>query len=244
MIRVAIVLIFVVTFLVCSIPLMGLTWLYGKYINQEKADIFSLRLIQLVFKGILFLSGTKVIVKGSENVPEGRAVVYIGDHRSIFDVIIGYSLCPWLTSFVAKDSLEKVPLLVTWMRRLHCQFLNRDDTRSGINMIKQAVNDLENGISVYIFPEGTRSRTGEMLPFKAGTFKIATKAKAPIVPVAFSNTSAIFEDQFPKIRRTTVVIHFGEPIETDGMSREDQKVLHERVQRIVEEMLEGDRGLY
>ncbi len=243
MIRLILALLFVVVFLIVGIILLGALWLYGKLINQRKADIATLRIIQWVFRVVLFISGTKLIVKGKELIPTDRPVLYVGDHRSIFDVIIGYSLCPGPTSFVSKDAFAKVPLFATWMRRLHCLFLDREDPRSGIQMIKQSVEHLEQGISVFIFPEGTRSRTGEMLPFKAGTFKIATKAEAPVVPVAFTNTASILEAQFPRIRKQTVVVHFGGPIYTENMTKEEFKVLPSAAQDFVQRMMDEDAHL-
>ncbi len=240
MIRGILAILFVVIFLIVSIPIWGVLWIVGRF-SAEKAELAGLRIVQGAFRVVSFITGNRVIVNGRENLPaKDEAVVYIANHRSFFDVITGYPLMTGRTGFISKDSFEHVPLLSTWMRKLHCLFLNRKDTRAGMQMMLTAVEYVKNGISIFIFPEGTRSKTGEMLEFKGGSFKIATKSKARIIPMAFTNTSYIFEDRFPKlpwIRRGTIVISIGTPIETAGLSRAEEKELPSRVQSIVQEML-------
>lgn len=99
-------LLFAFLFLVVGIPVLGIEWLYGK-INKKRAELSSLRIVQWAFSTIIGICGTDVIVKGAENIPAEEAVVYVGNHRSIFDVVIGYTHCPGLTGFIAKDILRK-----------------------------------------------------------------------------------------------------------------------------------------
>lgn len=130
MIRFILVVIVVVGFLILSIPILILEWLIGKFAPRFR-DITSLRLVQYVFKLVMFISGVKTTVIGEENVPKGEAVLYVGNHRSFFDILITYSRCPDLTGYVAKDGMIKIPLLSHWMKRLYCLFLNRDDIKEG-----------------------------------------------------------------------------------------------------------------
>ena len=109
MIRLILVLIVVVAFLILSIPILVVEWLIGKK-NPKLRDESSLHIVQFIFRLIQWLAGTKVTVIGEENVPKDIPVLYIGNHRSFFDIVITYARCPRLTGYVAKDSLKKIPL--------------------------------------------------------------------------------------------------------------------------------------
>lgn len=119
---------------------------------------------------------------------------------------------------------------------MRCIFLDRSSIEAAIKMINTGVEHIKSGISIFIFPEGTRGKTDdEMLEFKEGSFKIAKKAKCRIVPIAFNNTSAVLENQFPKIKKATVCVEFGEPIDIEALSKEEKKSLSTYSQNIVRE---------
>ena len=184
MLRLILVALFLVLFLVLGIPVLAVEWVLSKF-RPYAADLSQLRMVQWAFKVILFLSGVKLTVIGEELVPKDEAVLYIGNHKSFFDVLITYARCPRLTGYVSKESMKKVPLLSIWMKRLHCLFLNRDDIKEGLKTILAGIENIKNGISMCIFPEGTRNTTDElMLPFKEGSFKMAEKTGCAIVPMA------------------------------------------------------------
>ena len=242
MIRLIFVALFLVIFLILSIPVFLIEWLIGK-VNPHARDISSLRIVQGAFYVIAFLSGCHVTVKGMENVPKDEAVLYIGNHRSYFDVVLTYARCPGLTSYMAKKEVARVPLLSTWMRFLHCLFLDRKDIKQGLKTILAAIDLIKNGISVCIFPEGTRS-TGpeqtELLPFHEGSFKVATKTDCLIVPMAMTNTSRIFEDHIPFIRSTDVVIEYGKPFRPSELTKEQKKGIGGYTRGIIQEMVQNN----
>lgn len=230
---------FVFLFLVLDLPVLGIDWVIGK-LNPKHTDICQLRLVQWAFRCVCFLSGVRLTVIGEENVPKDRAVLYIGNHRSIFDIVITYARCPRSTGYISKDSVNKVPILNLVMRRLHCLFLNRDDMKQGLKVILTAIDYIKNGISICVFPEGTRNRgnaPASLLPFKDGTFKIAQKTGCPIVPMALTGTADILENHFPWIRRTDVTLVYGEPILINELEKEDQKHLGAYCQKVVCDML-------
>ena len=132
MIRLVIVAITVIGFLILSIPILFVEWIIGKFSPRTK-EISSLRIIQAVFKFILWEAGTKVTIIGEENVPKDTPVLYIGNHRSYFDIVLSYSRCPIRTGYIAKKEMERYPLLSNWMRYLHCLFLDRKDIKQGEN---------------------------------------------------------------------------------------------------------------
>lgn len=142
MIRTILALIFVFLFLILGIPVLFVEWIIGKF-NKPAADLSSLRIVQWAFRVILFICGTKITVIGEENVPKDTPVLYIGNHRSYFDIIITYARCPGLTGYVAKDNIARVPLLSHWMRRLYCLFLNRTDVKEGLKTILTGVDQIK-----------------------------------------------------------------------------------------------------
>lgn len=246
MFRFILVCIIVVGYLILSIPLLIAEWIIGKF-NRQKKDRSSLHIIQAVFRLVLKITGTQITVIGHEHVPKDQAVLYIGNHRSFFDILLTYVLCPDLTGYVAKKEMEPIPLLSTWMKYLHCLFLDRKNIKEGMKTILTAIEEVKNGISICIFPEGTRNKGDselEMLPFHEGSFKIATKAKCPIIPIAISNSAEIFEAHFPKIRPCKVVVEYGEPILPENLSRETQKRLGSYTQGIILDMLKKNQSLF
>ena len=181
MIRFILVCITVIGYLVLTIPVLLIEWIIGKFAPMKK-DISSLRMVQAIFKFILWLTGARVTVIGEENVPKDQAVLYVANHRSYFDILLTYSRCPGRTGYVAKKEMERYPLLSNWMHNLYCLFLDREDIKQGLKTILQAADYVKSGISVCIFPEGTRNKNADeldMLPFHDGSFKIATRAKSP-----------------------------------------------------------------
>ena len=214
MLRFIFVVIVVIGYLILSIPLLLIEWIIGKF-NPYAKEISSLRIIQTVFRFILWLTGLKLEVIGEENVPKDCAVLYIGNHRSFFDVLITYARCPRRTGYVSKMELKKFPLLRDWMNNLHCLFLDRTNLKAGMQMILTGIQKIKDGISICIFPEGTRSKGEKELPmleFHEGSFKMAQKTNCPIVPMAMVNTCEIFEAHFPKIKPTHVILEYGKPI--------------------------------
>lgn len=243
MIRIFLALLFAVLFLIFGIPILGVEWIIGKF-NPHAADLSQLRMVQWAFRVILFICGTKLTVIGEENVPKDEPVLYIGNHKSYFDIIITYARCPRLTGYVAKNNMEKVPLLSAWMKRLHCLFINREDVKEALKTILTGIDNIRNGISMCIFPEGTRNKTDElMLPFKEGSFKMAEKTGCAIIPMAINNSAEILENHFPKVKRTHVVLEYGKPIYPNELDKETKRRLGAHCREIIAEMLEKNAPL-
>lgn len=243
MIRFIAIVLCVVLFLILSIPLMLIEWIIGKF-NMDVKNRSSLAIVNVAFRLCLLLAGTKVTVIGEENIPQDTAVLYVGNHRSIFDILLTYVRVPRPTGYISKKEMAKVPLLNIWMKNLHCLFLDRDNIKEGLKTILQAVEKAKSGISICIFPEGTRNRVPDtLLPFHEGSFKIAEKAGVPIIPMTINNSSAIFEDHFPKIKKTHVVIEYGKPIYLSEMERDEKKGIGAKVRKIIEDTYFANKKL-
>ena len=225
MIRFLCVAIFLVLFLICSIPLLIIEWIIGHF-NMDLKNTSSLAIVKWAFNVILFLTGVDVTVLGEENVPKDEAVLYVANHRSYFDILLTYVRVPRPTGYISKIEVEKVPLLRNWMRHLHCLFLDRKDIKQGLQTILAGIEKLKSGISICIFPEGTRNKEKDtFLPFHGGSFKLAEKSGCPIIPIALNNVADIFEDHSPKIKKTKVVIEYGKPIYPSQLDKETKKNL-------------------
>ena len=220
--RTILVVFFLLIYFLIGIPVFLLIWIIGKF-DMDKRSRFAQWCVRWGFRSILFLSGTKLEVKGLEKIEKDKTYLFVGDHRSYFDIVIAYSLLPCKTGFIAKKEMQKIPFLSWWMYFVNCLFLDRDNIKEGLKTILAAISKVKEGISIFIFPEGTRSLTGEMLPFHDGSFKIAQKSGCPIVPVAFVNTASIYEHHRPWIKAAKAVIEFGDPIVLTSLPTEDQK---------------------
>lgn len=235
MIRFILIVIFVVMFLILSTPIMLVEWIIGKF-NPSVKDKSSLAIVNWAFRNVIRISDAKVIALGEENIPTDTAVLYVGNHRSFFDIVLTYVRVPRPTGYVSKKEMDKWPLLNIWMRYLHCLFLDRENIKEGLKTILTAVEKVKNGISICIFPEGTRNKTADtFLPFHEGSFKIAEKGNVPIIPMTIVNSAAIFEDQFPKIKPAMVVIEYGKPIYVKDLDKETRKNIGGYVQGIISE---------
>lgn len=232
--RTIIVFLYLLIYYVFSIPMWIIGWIIGK-INPDMKPRYAQTLIVGAFKVILFISGVKVTVKGKENVLKDQAAMYAFNHRSFFDILVGYTTGPMPMAFVSKDDLAHVPLITRWMKAMHCLFLDRSDIKKGMQTILEGVELLKSGHSIFIAPEGTRNHEKELLPFHQASFKLAEKSECPIVPVAMNNNDTIFENQFPWIHKAHVIVEYCEPIYMEGMSREEKKHVGETVRAIIQE---------
>ncbi|MBQ2802585.1 MAG: 1-acyl-sn-glycerol-3-phosphate acyltransferase [Lachnospiraceae bacterium] len=235
MIRYICIISFIVLFLILTLPLLILEWIIGKF-NPSLMDRTSLAIVKWAFRVCLRIAGTNIIVIGEDNIPTDTAVLYVGNHRSLFDVAMTYARVPRPTGYVSKKEMDNWPLLNIWMRYLHCLFLDRDNIKEGLKTILTAVDKVKSGISICIFPEGTRNKTPDtFLPFHEGSFKIAEKGNVPIIPMSIVNSSAIFEDQFPRVKKATVVLEYGKPIYMNELDRDIRKHIGTYVRQLISE---------
>ena len=242
MIRSILTFTFVLVFLIVSIPIWLILLIIGLFYKNLK-DKLAYNIVAWALGVVAFLAGAKYEVHGYENIPKDKAVLFIGNHQSFFDVVIAYHLCPAVTGFLSKKTFEKVPLLNVWMYMNYCLFLTRTDPRQDLKLIIKAQEYIKSGISMFIFPEGTRSKTGELQDFHEASFKIATKTGCPIVPVCFTNTREVFETHLPFLKKTKVIVTFCPPVDPTSLEGENKKRIGLYVRSIIQEQLDADAKL-
>lgn len=214
-------------------PFILIALLFGKRALLYKVGHLGVRLA-------LLTSGVTTRIEGAEHIQRGRAAVYAVNHTSnveppiIFDSL--HELFPRLR-ILYKAELRKLPVLVRAFDLAGFVPLERGNREQSLPAIEGAARALQEGNSFLIFPEGTRSRTGDLLPFKKGGFIMALKGQAPIVPVAITGASDAMRKGSPWIRPVTVTVRFGEPVETTGRTPADRDGIIAAVRSRVQEML-------
>jgi len=241
MIRFLFALIFMIIVFTLSIPMFLVEWIIGLFSPAAQEKI-ARGVTRFAFITVTKISGVKVTYKGLENVPTDKPVMYAANHNSFFDVILTFTPLPGRVAYLAKKEFRKYFFLSIWMIFIKCLFLDRKDIKQGLKTILAAIENTKNGVSMFVFPEGTRSKDGKMLEFHEGSFKIATKAGVPIIPVAITNTAEIFERHLPKISAEKVTIEFGKPINTSELPKETLKTIGAYTQGIIQEMLDAEQN--
>ena len=239
MIRFIILCMILAGFLIFAYPLLIMQNSLGKKDPKARGEE-STRIVRFMFRFFLKVAGVKVTVKGAENIPTDKAVLYVGNHRSYFDILVGYTTTPGLVGFIAKKEMRKFPILNRWMDNVNCLFLDRKDIKAGLKTILEGIEYVKNGISMWIFPEGTRARGKDeldMLPFKEGSLKIAEKSGCPVIPVAMVRTADIFEKHTPRVLPAEVTIYYGKPIYLKELEPEQRKHAGAYTKEVIAEMI-------
>jgi 1-acyl-sn-glycerol-3-phosphate acyltransferase len=190
---------------------------------------------------ILFALGVQVTVDGRENLPAGGHLCFVANHLSMLDIVAFVGPARLWGGIIAKAELKRVPIINFWCKAIGCVFIDRKSPHSSVKAILSGVQRLKDGKDMLIFPEGTRSKTGKIGELKKGSLKLATRAKATIVPLTIEGTREGLET-LRGIRRVRAHLSIGTPIPTDGMQPEELEQLpalvYGQISRRYEELLQ------
>ena len=189
-------------------------------------------------RGILYVSRIRVKVNGLNQIDPSQSYVYMSNHQSNFDIPVLLAHLPVQFRWLAKAELFKIPLFGRAMQGAGYVKIDRFNQESAFQSIKEAAAKMKDGVSVMIFPEGTRSRDGRIRPFKKGGFIMAVDAGVPIVPIVLQGTWSIMEKSSLQINTGDVVMNLEKPIATTNYSRQNKDELIEAVRRVICERFE------
>jgi 1-acyl-sn-glycerol-3-phosphate acyltransferase len=184
-------------------------------------------------KCILALSNIRVIVKGLSNLKPGRSYIYMPNHISNFDIPVLQAYLPVQFRWLAKAELYKIPIFGYAMKRAGYISIDRSDRKSAIESLNKAAKIIRNGVSVIIFPEGTRSRTNNVQPFKKGGFFLAVDSGVPIIPIIIHGTEQIMAKNQISIKPGNVTLEIAKPINSSDYTRKTKDDLMKKVRDII-----------
>lgn len=233
MIRSIIIVTLLIPFLIIAFPFCLVGVLIGKWSPKIQFGLAKI-ITKLASNIFFFVAHSEIILKGQENLPRDCAVLFVGNHKSYIDIPLMIKYVPFPLAFISKVEVKKIPLFSNIMTLLGCLFMDRENLRQSLGIIKEGIAKLERGESLLIFPEGTRSRSNELLTFKQGSLKLAEKSHSVVVPFAIKGTNSVFGDNGFKIKTDKIWLTFGEPIQLDNLSPEEQKKSATYVQHIIQ----------
>jgi len=175
--------------------------------------------------GILWLSGIKLKITGLNNFSPNETYVFVSNHSSQFDIVALQKSIPNRMAMIFKKELAKIPFFGWQLYLGPYVMIDRKNMERAMKSIEEAKIKMEkNNISIVVFAEGTRSKTGEVQQFKRGAFRLATKVGYPIVPVSISGSNKIMPKGTFKLRSGTIQIHFDKPVLSDNIEKREDEI--------------------
>ena len=202
-----------------------------KYTDEQHNELF-----KYIVRRANIGGNVTVISSGQENIPKENGFMFFPNHQGMYDVLAMIDSCPNPFSVVYKIELKDIPFIKQIAACMKAFFIDRDDVRQSMKVIMEVSQEVKKGRNYLIFPEGTRSKNGNKLgEFKGGSFKAATKAKCPIVPVALIDCYKPFDSN--TIKPVEVQVHYLKPLHYDEYKDMKTVEIAEEVQRRIEKVI-------
>ncbi len=217
-------------------PMTAFVSLTGILVSLLSPDLFH-SYSRLWAKASLLLAGVRLKVEGLELLPRDRPIILMANHQSNFDIFALQWALPIQFRFLAKAELFRIPLVGIAMSRIGHIPVDRSDRRKAMHSMIAAGKKISAGTSAVIFPEGTRSSQGELLPFKKGGFLLALQAAVPMFPVSIDGSHSIMPKGTRRIYGGTIHLHIHPPVETTGLDRHACAELMKQVRTPIEQAL-------
>ena len=228
--------IYIILWVVLTTFFLGLTAIVISFFTRTGNPVHIIARIWA--RGILFASRIKVTVNGLANIDPTQSYVYMSNHQSNFDIPVLLACLPVQFRWLAKAELFKIPIFGRAMRGAGYVEIDRFNQQSAFKSINEAAAKMKNGVSVMIFPEGTRSRDGKIKSFKKGGFVMAVDAGVPIVPIILRGTWNIMAKSSLRINTGEVSLNIETPIATTDYTRENKDDLIKSVHAVIREGFE------
>lgn len=189
---------------------------------------------------ILWSTGLSITYRGRENLVRGQQYVYIGNHSSALDIPLIMAALPGAVAFLAKIELFRVPFFGWIIRAMGCIPVNRSNLTEARKSVDRALEALRaKAISIILYPEGTRTRDGYLLPFKRGGFRLAVRSRLPVVPVAVQGAFQATPPGALSLTPTPIRVTIGLPIKTDHFTEKECDALLQQAREQIQTLLDA-----
>lgn len=221
------------TFLIVTYPMQWLIKYYKQKGRNDRSYTLADKMTVRICRVLFYLTGSKVKITGLENVPKQGAVLFVGNHQGHADSLIIHGFINKPKGFVSIIEVLKIPIINGWMKHMQCVFIDRKDVRQSAGCINQAVNNLINGHSMVVFPEGKLSDGVEANDFQRGWLKLATKSGVPIVPISINGTYKVLSKDGSRVGAASVECVISKPIMTDNLKKADEADFIEKLRATI-----------
>ena len=203
--------------------------------SREEREAANYKLLRLLIRMVISITGMKISIEGKENIKKDTNYLIIGNHKTDLDSLILIWLFEEPLIFIGKEELKKTPFISTWFKEIGCLFIERDNIRQSAKVILEGVEILKGGKSIVIFPEGKRIMEDRLGEFKNGSFKLAIKSKAAVLPVAIVDSYKAFEES-KRIKSANIKINVGEKIDYKELGYTKTSELCEHTKLAIEKL--------
>lgn len=239
MLRMLFTVIYGVGYLIYSLPTLSRVKKIDPRLSVEKQDEMIHALPKDWAGSLVRSSGSTVTVSGEENMPAGPVLI-VSNHQSNFDIPVLMSSLKKPAGFLSKVEVKKMPFLPQWMEAMNCVFVDRKNRRQAVLSLKEGTEKLKAGHSLIVFPEGTRTKGGDLAEFKTGALRMAVGAGVPIVPIAIDGTYEIMEKHGGwRFKPSDVKLTVCKPFTAEDYSGNDLKKTAEELRIVIAETLKG-----
>ena len=240
MLRLIIGIIYVILAVILCLPYHLYLWILSRK-DQYKSWYKSWRFVRGFFKSLLWIAGTKIEVKGLEKleaVPKDQGILFVGNHRSYFDIIVLQTVVDRPLGFIAKKEFQKIPFFSWWVADIGSLFLDRSNVRAGLETINTGTEYMAKGLSLGLYPEGTRNHGTDLLPFKTGGYRMAEKSESAIVVTAMTGMDDILENNKPpRLKKCNVTVEFDTAVYPHEFENKERKEFYKGIPDRLREML-------
>ena len=217
-----------------AITIPALAWV--KYLDKKgsyaERDAFAGRFSMMLARGLFYLTGSSIDIKGVENLPEGP-VLFVSNHPSHMDSAVIHGFIRKPKGFVADKDASRIPILRTWFKYMKCVFIDRKNAMQNIKSMEESLKLLKKGHSLVIYPEGRINASGKLNSFRNGCFKLAVKAGVPVVPITLINTGKIMNRAGRGINGASVKCIISEPVTFVHSDEKNENAQVEKVREII-----------
>lgn len=221
------------SYLVLSYPLiLFVRFLYYKG-KLKKTDFIANVVMTIFSKMTFYMSGSRLRLIGKENIPKDKTVVFVCNHQGHMDSMIIQGFINRPKGFLTIKKFGDTPILRTWMKYMGCVFMDKEDIRQSLRCINQAVDTLNRGHSMVVFPEGKLNEGGETLKFEKGWLRLVKKSGVPVVPITLKNAYNAFSYNGKGMHPAKIECIISKPIDTSNLNKDNEIEFMENLREII-----------